>query len=105
MDQHMSALHSRLPHTKGKEPKWKKYTGGTIFHDHATQLIFLRHQVSLRISETLKTEHAFEALMKEHGFAVEEYLTDNAPFQAAEFLRHIENKGQKIKYSGVGAHH
>jgi hypothetical protein len=36
MDQYMSALHGRLPHTKGKEPKSKKYTGGTIFHDHAT---------------------------------------------------------------------
>jgi hypothetical protein len=61
--------------------------------------------VSLRIGETLKTKHAFEALMKEHGFAVEEYLTDNAPFHAAEFLRDIKNNGQKIKYSGVGAHH
>jgi hypothetical protein len=43
--------------------------------------------------------------MKEHGFAVEEYLTNNAPVHAAEFLCDIENKGQKIKYSGIGAHH
>jgi hypothetical protein len=105
LNQYMSALHGRLPHTKGKEPKSKKYTSGTIFSDHATQYIFLRHQVSLQIGETLKSKHAFKRLFKENGFNMEEYLTDNAPFHAAEFLNDITNQNQKIRYSGVGAHH
>jgi hypothetical protein len=59
MDQYMSALHGRLPHAKGKEPKSKKYAGGTIFHDHATQLIFLRHQVSLAHRRNFENQTRF----------------------------------------------
>jgi hypothetical protein len=39
IDQYMSATHGRLSHTKGKEAKSKKYTGGTLFVDHVTQYI------------------------------------------------------------------
>jgi hypothetical protein len=59
-DQYVSALKGRLPHTKGKEPQKSKYTGGTIFCDHATQYIHLTNQVSLRVGKTLQSKHAFE---------------------------------------------
>jgi hypothetical protein len=41
MDQYLSALPGRLPHTKGKESSSNQYTGGTIFVDHASSFIFL----------------------------------------------------------------
>jgi hypothetical protein len=37
IDQYISALPGRLPHTKGKESKKDCYHGGTIFMDHASQ--------------------------------------------------------------------
>jgi hypothetical protein len=67
IDQYMSAAHGRVAHTKGKEAKSKKYTGGTLFIDHATQYIHCRHQVSLRVGEPLKVKNDFERFAKESG--------------------------------------
>jgi hypothetical protein len=65
IDQYMSVTHGRLAHTKGKEAKSKKYTGGTLFIDHATQYIHCRHQVLLRVGETQKAKNDFERFAKE----------------------------------------
>ena len=46
-DQYLSSVLGRLPYTKGKEKRSKKFTGGTIFYDHASQLIYVAHQVSI----------------------------------------------------------
>jgi hypothetical protein len=105
IDQYMSATHGRLAHTKGKEAESKKYTGGTLFIDHATQHIHCRHQVSLRVGETLKAKNDFERFAKESCRTIKNYHADNAPFHAAEFVQDCTNKGQTIDYSGVGAHH
>jgi hypothetical protein len=64
IDQFMSATHGRLPHTKGKEAKSTKYTGGTIFVDHSTTYIHHANQVSLRVGETLKAKNTFEKFAK-----------------------------------------
>ena len=101
----MSALHGRLPHTKGKESKNKKYTGGTLFVDHATQLISHHHQISLRVGETLKAKHKFERFAHECGVNIRKYHADNAPFRAENFVNDCVLQGQAIDYSGVGAHH
>jgi transposase InsO family protein len=36
---------------------------------------------------------------------IKSFRADNAPFNAAEFKNDLENKGQTISFSGVGAHH
>lgn len=105
IDQYYSALPGRLPHTKGKEPKQTKYNGGTIFVDHATSHIFLRHQVSLNVPETLRTKRAFERFAAECGVSIKAYRADNVPFGANEFVADLEAKGQTIDFSGTGAHH
>ena len=56
IDQYVSMLPGRLPHTKGKEPKHQQYNGGTLFVDHATKHIYLQHQVSLRVGDTLRSK-------------------------------------------------
>ena len=53
IDQYMSSLPGRLAHTFGKEKKKDRYCGGTLFVDHASGLVHLRHQESLRVGETL----------------------------------------------------
>ena len=47
-DQFVSSLPGQLPHTYRKEKDHKKYTGGTIFSDEASEYFFVQNQVSLR---------------------------------------------------------
>ena len=106
MDQYVAGKTlGRLPHMKGKEPKNSKYTGGTIFTDHSSHFVFVRHQVSLNAGETIKAKHAFEREAASTGVKVKQYLTDNTPFGSEAFLQDINLQKQNIKFSGVGAHH
>jgi hypothetical protein len=105
IDQYMSSTHRRLAHTKGKESKSKKFTGGILFVDHATLYIHCTNQVSLRVGETLKGKNAFKKYSKHSGADITGYHADNALFRAAKFVRDCNNKNQTMDYSGVGAHH
>jgi hypothetical protein len=60
IDQYESSIRGRIPNSKGKEPFGNKYTGGTIFYDHASGLIRCIHQVSLRASDTIIAKKIFE---------------------------------------------
>ena len=92
-------------HTYGKENKDDQYNGGTLFIDHASSMVFIQHQVSLCTGETPQAKHKFEQLACEHGVAIKSYHADNSPFGNADFVHSIEDHGQAIKFSGVGAHH
>jgi hypothetical protein len=101
----MGSLPGRLPHTKGKELEKDRYTGGTIFVDHASGFIFARNQVSLRAGETIVSKKMFKTLAKSYGVSIESYLADNIPFKSREFTQDFLSKGQTIDISGVGANH
>jgi hypothetical protein len=105
IDQYQSSFPGRLSSTKGKEPRKLQYTGGTIYVDSASGLIFIRHQVSLKVGETLKTKERFESFCREHGVRVKSYRANNVPFGNAEFRNNVTQCGQTIDFSGVGAHH
>mgnify|MGYP001433819344 CR=1 FL=1 len=105
LDQYMSSAHGRLPHTKGKEKTSKKFTGGTLFYDHASAHIFIVHQVSLRTGETIAAKRIYERFHFGHGNQVKAYHADNKPFGDDAFVKAIEDDGQSLTFSGVGAHH
>ncbi len=105
MDQYVCRQLGRLPHTYGREDQSTQYTGGTIFVDHASQYIWVNHQISLRVGDTLRGKHAFEDFAKDFGIKIKSYHSDNHPFRAAEFLEDLQLLDQTITYSGVGAHH
>jgi len=105
IDQYMSAVPGRLPHTKRKESKKDKYIGGTLFVDHATGHIYLRNQSTLNVGDTLKSKNAFERFAKEYGVAIKNYHTNNVLFGAKDFVADLELKHQHITYLGTGAHH
>jgi hypothetical protein len=105
LDQYMSGLPGRLPTTFGKEKPNKRYAGGTIFVDGKTGFIHHHHQVSLQIGETLKGKNRFEKGSRQLNVQIKSFRADNAPFNAAEFQNDLDNKGQTITCSGVGAHH
>ena len=105
MDQYQSSVRGRLEHTFGKEKEDDKYYGGTIFVDHASTKIFIRHQVSLRAGETIVSKRLFEQECKQYGITVNHYHADHGVFDAEEFLDEVNKNGQTIDFSGVGAHH
>ena len=104
IDQYVCRTPGRLAHTFGKEDESTRYTGGTIFVDHATGFTFTRHQISLRIGETLQAKHEFEAFMGQFGIKVQAYRADNHPFGKPTFIRDCEIQDQTLTFSGVGAH-
>ena len=105
IDQYISRTPGRLPHTYGREKIEEKYVGGTIFVDHATGYVFIRHRNSLNASETIKSQMALEQHVRSFGIKIESYLTDHVPSSSEKFMDHIEVNEQEIKFSGVGAHH
>ena len=105
MDQYVCRKPGRLAHTFGKEDKSLRYSGGTIFCDHASQYIWINHQISLRVGDTLQGKHAFEKFALEYGVKFKSFHADNQPFRAAKFQEDLDLQGQTITYSGVGAHH
>jgi hypothetical protein len=50
----------RLMHTFGKEKDIDKFTGGAVYVDHASGLVFPRMQVALTAGDTLRGKNAFE---------------------------------------------
>jgi hypothetical protein len=54
--------------------------GGTIFVDHASQYIWINHQISLRVGDTLQGKHAFEDFARDYGVKIKSYHSDNHPF-------------------------
>jgi hypothetical protein len=53
----------------GKELKKDQYTGGTIFVDHASSMVFIQNQVSLQSSSTVQSKHRFEQLPGNMAYA------------------------------------
>ena len=105
LDQYQSSIPGCLEHTFGKETKEERYMGGTIFVDHTSGLMFLQHQVSLRIGKTLKAKYAFEQMARDFSVSIKTYHANNMPFGNGDFVRSVEDSGQSIKFSVVGAHH
>ena len=105
MDQFISAVPGRLPHTFGKESSKDRYSGGTIMVDHASGYIHCECQVSLRTGSTIQTKNTFQKFAAAVGVILKHFRADNAPFGSKEFLEDLELNGQDIDFSGVGAHH
>ena len=67
--------------------------------------MFAQHQVSLGIAETIHRKHLFEREAGTCEVTIQNYQGDNGIYKATEFIKDLNDKGQMIKYSGVGAHH
>jgi hypothetical protein len=67
IDKYVSSHPGRRPHTFGKESKKEMFQGGTIFVDHTSSLlIFITHQISLKVGKCLQSKRRFERWAKDH---------------------------------------
>ncbi len=75
----------------------------TIFVDHASDLGYVYHQTSMISDDMLKGKLAVEKFAATHGVYIKHYHADNGRFKSNYFMKSIEDKGQTISFSGVGA--
>ena len=80
------------------------YSGGTLFHDHASGFIYAENQVGLGVSDTLKAKRNFDALAEQCGHEIKSFCADNGVYTAKDFKDDLLEHGQTITFCGVGAH-
>ena len=80
VDQYILGTKGRLATSKGKEKEPLKLSGGMLAVDHASGIIFIKHQVSLRGGETLQAKRSFEQWVRDAGVKIRAYYTDNGIF-------------------------
>ena len=102
-DQYVVSTPGRtLKHSSNKK---EKYSGGTIYVDHASQRIFNYNQISLRAGETLVGKRILDNEAASLGFEIKKFLSDNGIFVSKEFKGDLVRRNQTLRLSGVGAHH
>jgi hypothetical protein len=105
-DLYESRCPGRRSNTKGKEKAKDKYVGGLIAVDHATSMMFINHQCSLRAGETVESKKHLERWARETaGVKIKRYHADNGVFTTNEFQTHLKDMEQTFNLCGVGAHH
>jgi len=105
-DQYMSPSKGRLSHTRGKEASSNQYVGGTIFIDHATNYLFVNHQVNLTCESTVASKHLCENVFDDYGIHIKQFAADNHPFRSKPWVADCAVQLQRpTRHSGVGAHH
>ena len=105
INQYISHIPGCLPNTMGWEATKDQYRGGTLFVNHASGFIFIKHQVSLSAGETLIGRCQFEQYALQLSITIESYHAGNALFSSSAITKAFTACGQTISFSGVGAHH
>ena len=105
VDQYIVSEKGHLLTSFGRERQSDRYSGGTIFVDHASGKIFLHHQVSLNAGETLMGKRLLEREAHVHGIKIKKFHGDNGIFVSKEFWNDYLLKNQILDFSGVGTQH
>ena len=105
VDQYQVTVRGRLTRSFGKTAKKSLYSGGTIFYDHASGYVQLYHQNTLGSADTMRSKVKFEQECMHNGRFVKAYHADNGIFTSKQWREALVSGKQKIRVSGVGAHH
>ena len=101
-DQFVVTAKGRTLSSFGKEPSSKKFSGGTIFKDHASNYMSVHFQMSLRAGETIVAKQTFERFAATSGVKIKKYHADNGVFVSTAFKAHILANNKVLELSGVG---
>ncbi|MGH7974286.1 MAG: hypothetical protein ACREBR_02075 [bacterium] len=105
VDSYETRVKGRRKTSRGQTKDSDMFCGGTIFCDHASSFIDVRHQVTLGAHDTVRSKQLFERVAYTHGVQVKAYHADNGIFTSHQFKQHLEDQAQDLSLSGVGAHH
>ena len=102
-DQLESRIKGRLFTTAGREPDKDKYCGSSVFYDAASGYIHVEHQVTFGSTDSINAKENFERLAHDHGHQIYNYHSDNDIYTSKAYIKHLVDRKQRIRYSGVGA--
>ena len=102
-DHYISPVPGRAIANSGYSSSAHGYTCGTIYVDHASGFMFVRHQTTTAASETIRSKLLLEREARDVGVRIKRYHSDNGVFSSAEFKSHCDELNQKLTFSGVGA--
>ena len=105
VDQYESTVRGRRYDTFGREHQSSRYCGGSLFYDHASSRMFVRHQVTLSAVDTLRATQDVLREAMECGVEVKKFRTDNGILTSQAFRQQLEANGQYLERSAPGAHH
>jgi transposase InsO family protein len=83
----------------------QRIVGSTIFVNQASNMGYVHHHLSMSSEETVRAKESFERHAKSYGVNIKHYHADNERFKDKAFMKTVEDSGQTISFSGVGAHH
>jgi len=86
-------------------PSADKFVGGCIFVDHASGFLHVEHQVGFSAVETIWATQNFEKLCLDHGVIVNNYLANSGVFKSNDFVQHINEHQQQLRFCGTNSHH
>jgi hypothetical protein len=84
-------------------PTLNKYKNFMLFVDQKTRLVYPSFQESKTASEACRSECDYEKLAKWYNVTVDSYHADNGAFRSEKFQKSIEDKNQRLHFSGVNA--
>jgi len=79
--------------------------GGTFVVDHASGLIIIYNQVSLRTSDSIRSKERYEMKAHEFGITVKSYGGDDSVYKTKDFVEYLKTRHHTMSLSGVGAHY
>jgi hypothetical protein len=87
---------------KGR-PTLKKYKNFMLFVDYKTCLVYPSFQESKTASEACRSKCDYETFTKRYNVTIDSYHAYNGAFRSETFQKSIEDKNQKLHFSGVNA--
>jgi hypothetical protein len=72
-----------------------------LFVDHKTRLVYTSFQESKTASEACRSKCDYEKFAKRYNLTIDSYHADNGAFRSETFQKSIEDKNQKLHFSGV----
>jgi hypothetical protein len=84
-------------------PALKKYKIFMLFVDHKTRLVYPSFQESKTAAEACRSKCDCEKFAQCYHVTVDSYHADNGAFRSETFQKAIDNKNQRLNFSGVNA--
>jgi hypothetical protein len=84
-------------------PTLKKYKNFMLFVDPKTRLVYPSFQESKTASEACRSKCDYEKFAQRYQFTVNAYHANNRAFCSETYQKAIDNKNQKLHFSGVNA--
>ena len=94
-----------IPTNRGT-PTTKRYSGTTIFVDHASDFIYIHlMEGTPDAAKRVEADQDFDRIAKSHGVTIHHYHADNRLFDTHKFKTKLAMSNQTMSFCGVNTNH